>query len=130
MKKRPEKVVHTQIEQPIDTRRHVLQTAIDMIRLQKRHQNLIRIRDEKDATYASFRKILGNIKNLTREIRVHELPLEAEDIRRLPGMKPHRIVAPSVSKKPTGTIEKKKPGPQRSSLDIQLDALQQKLRSL
>lgn len=131
MKKRPEESVHVRLETPVDKRRAVLQAAIDSMQLMKRYENLLRIRSEKDQEYAEFRRILSNINRMIREVRVRELPLDAEDMKHVKKLKTQSVMTPVVKKVEKVLKGKKAQEEERKpTLDRQMDDLQRKLQSL
>ena len=133
MKKRPEESVHVRLEMPLDKRKTVLQAAIDTMQLMKRHENIVRIRQEKEQVYVEFRKVLATINRMVREVRMKELPLDSDDIKHVKKVKNISIMAPVVKK-----VEKvlktkgKRPEPEKksSSLNSQIDSLQRKMQNL
>ena len=135
MKRKPEDDVHVRLDSPIEKRKVVIQATIDAVQLVKRYDNLIRIRTEKDQEYAEFRRVLSGINRMVKELRLKELPLEAEDLQRIKKMKGMNIVVPVMrrtekvlAKKPVKKIEHMVE--RRSPIDRQLEDLQRKLQSL
>ncbi|HIH14607.1 MAG: hypothetical protein QT08_C0006G0004 [archaeon GW2011_AR17] len=133
MKKRPEESVHVCLQMPVDKRRTILQATIDTMQLMKRYENLVRIRHEKDQHYAEFRRVLGIVNKLVKEVRVKELPLDAQDIRHVHKVKNESVMAPVAKKveKVLHAKEKKKIVEERKpAIDRQIEDLQRKLQNL
>ena len=131
MKKRPEESVHVCLQSPLDKRRAVLQATIDTMQLLKRHENILRIRGEKEAAYVEFRKVLLTINRMIKEVRVKELPLDEQDMRHVKKVKAQSVMAPVVKKMEKALkgkkaeVEEKKP-----ALDRQIQDLQRKMQNL
>jgi len=133
MKKKAEESVHVRLEMPIDKRKVILQTTIDTMQLMKRHENLIRIRSEKDKELTEFRRILSSITRMIKEVRMKELPLDTEDLKHVKKLKNESIMVPVVKKIEKVLKVKKAEAPVQKkphTIDSQIDALQRKLQSL
>lgn len=133
MKKKPEESVHVRLEMPLDKRKVILQATIDTMQLMKRHENIVRIRQEKEHVYVEFRRVLATINRMVREVRMKDLPLDSDDMKHVKKVKSVSIMNPVIRK-----VEKvlktkgKKPEPEKrpSSLDSQIDSLQRKMQNL
>lgn len=131
VQKRAEENVHVCVDTPVDKRREILQVAIDTVQLMKRYESILQIRRQKEKEYAEFRRVLGSINRMVKEVRFKELPLDAEDLKHVKAVKSKSILAPIIRK----VGSKKEPAKKEdrahpSGLDRQLDELQRKLQRL
>ena len=122
--------VHVRLDSPIAKRRMILQTTIDSVALLKRYENIKRIKEEKEKGHEEFKKVLRSINFLVKQIKMQDLPLDSDDLKKykVKTKKEPSLVQPIVKKikKVVGKQkEEKKP-----MLDRQLDELQRKLQRL
>ncbi len=130
-KKKPEQSVHVRIDFPIQKRKVVLQSAIDTVQLLKRYDRIKEIREEKVKEMAKFRTALRGVHRLVRMVKLQELPLDSDDLKQVKTVAGRKVFSPvrkpRVVKSVKGKKEKK---PKLSSIDKQLQALQNKLDKL
>jgi len=131
MKRRVEEEVHVRLDLPIEKRRALIQAAVDTVQLLKRHEAIHRIRLEKSHEIQELRRLYNSINRMIKDLRLKELPLEAEDLQKVRGVRQVEMEAVEQRmEKVMGAKHGKKEAPRKTPLDIQLDDLQRKLRSL
>ena len=122
--------MHIRLDSPVDKRKAVLQTAIDMVELMKKYENIHRIRHEKAEALTEFQKVVGQVHRLVKQVELSELPMDAEDLKHVHIPKGKRAFAPLVRVKKKVMMQKEQKEEHHNSLDAQLDSLRRKLDSL
>ncbi len=132
MKKQPEQSVHIRIDRPIDRRKAILEATITAVELLKRKEEILRLRAEREKELAKFQKTVKSVLRLVKQVRLHDLPLDARELRGIRNLSGHKALAKprKVPKKKAAKKAKKAATPKKSSIDQQLDDLHRKLQSL
>lgn len=66
--------LHVQVNNPIDKRREILESAVTSTELLQRYQDFKKIRQEKNKQRAIFKKLIKEINMLMKELEIQELP--------------------------------------------------------
>lgn len=125
--KKPE-LTYTQIQEPLNVRRSVLEAALYSAEILKSYENLKKIHAEKDAYKRKLKTIINNIKILNNRI-TEELPELPQEEKPTPFKKPAPIKPPKIEIKIP--IKKKEIQPAvKSQLDLELADIKSKLEEL
>jgi hypothetical protein len=129
--KKTDQTVHIRLDNSINKRRMVLQSAIDVIALLKRYENIKNLSKQKHEAYDEFRKVISSINWMVRQIRVKDLPLNADDLSEYtPKPVKEKTAVQKVVRKVKKAIQAKVPEERKDSLDWQMQELRRKLNSL
>lgn len=117
---------HVMIAEPTTVRRTVLNLALDSIQLMKRYDRLMAIKSKKQATRSKLNNIYREIKKISSDIKLKELPgmqkpkqeLKLQPLQKLTPVKAEMESKPMI-KKPT-----------MSPLEKEMDEIRRKLSSI
>ena len=123
--------IHVRLDRPIDKRKAILQTTIDVIELLKREKSVREIRKEKVKAMEDLKLTLADIKKLYRAIKLKDMPIGSKGLMEVKNVGGQRIIAPASVPKPKRSRKKATTVAHRkSAIDRQLDALRRKLETL
>jgi len=124
--------VHVMVVSPIESRKSILRETISIVDLLQRYKVVKKIREAKEDELSNFRKKLGSITRLVKLIRLKEMPLEMEELKKVRSVNNKLVFAKQRALKPLGVAKpksKEKALP-KDPLDAQMEALRRKLSSL
>ncbi|MBU2638478.1 MAG: hypothetical protein KJ955_05880 [Nanoarchaeota archaeon] len=99
----PDDSIHVRLDTPMGIRKEVLSLAVDVISLLKRYYEYIDTKKHKDDLMKLLRADVNEIKRLTKELNVEELPLSMGELKQA-----HAIEEPVLpEKKPAAKKEEK-----------------------
>ena len=124
--------VHVMVVSPIESRKAILRETISIVDLLQRYKVVKKIREAKEEELSNFRKKLSSITRLVKLIRLKEMPLEMEELKKVRSVNNKLVFAKKRALKPLGVTKPKtkaRPLP-KDPLDAQMEALRRKLSSL
>ncbi|MDP3918436.1 MAG: hypothetical protein Q8Q35_00840 [Nanoarchaeota archaeon] len=123
--------IHVRLDNPIQKRKDVLSTAINVVELLRDFEKIKIIRKEKLQEMEKLRETYTDIRKLYRSLNVNDMPYNLKELDKVQGVKKMPIMMPKNVKGKTKVSKVVvKEDYKRSPLDIQLDALRRKLETL
>lgn len=79
-KETPDDSIHVRLDTPMAIRREVLSLAVDAISLLKRYYEFLDAKKQKDDLMKLLRSDINEIKRLTKELDIEEMPLSVSQL--------------------------------------------------
>ena len=123
--------VHVMLVSPIESRKSILRETISIVDLLQRYKVVKKIREAKEEELVNFRKKLSSITRLVKLVRLKEMPLEMEELKKVRSINNKLVFAKQRALKPLGAKPQvKERALPKDPLEAQMEALRRKLSSL